>query len=461
MEGSEETIPFAAIQIGQNYGSVSNEEGVFYINIDNFKQTDSLEFSCLGFKTKSILIKDFNGVVYLEEHVNTLDEVTLGGKKLTALEIIANVNKNLKDNYVSQHNTKQKIFYRTKSNQRIIDNRFFIKKTRNIDKKLIARFNKYNDSIREQTKNWRSTTYKDALLNCSLDKKNKLKIEVEKATMLINKGNDNSGEAVRKKLYTFIKKIVKNKSYKIKWGLKKVADSEQLIKDKKETEKTRKMNTMKWKLENLVDDFFFTDSWFLSKILDEDNYNYTLADITYFDDKLVYLLEFSPKKSSSKFKGKLYIDEEDFAVIKFDFNMLKNKNVINVNLKMIGMKTRTYNRNGSMIFTKTKTGKYAPKYIKDANDSYQYVDITLTFKETSEEKNKLKFKINMLNESEIKTTNEYLFLDANSLSESQYSTVVEESVYKLELLKKYDNTLWQKYNIIAPTQSIVNYDAGE
>ncbi len=124
---------------------------------------------------------------------------------------------------------------------------------------------------------------------------------VEKATLLINKGNDNSGEAVRKKLYTFIKKIVKNKSYKIKWGLIKVADSEQLIKDKKETEKTRKTKSMRWELDNLVSDFFFTDSWFLSKILDENKYNYTLADITYFDDKLVYLLEFTPKKSSSKF----------------------------------------------------------------------------------------------------------------------------------------------------------------
>ncbi len=178
---TEETIPYATVQIGENYGTITNEEGVFNINIDNFKPTDSIKFSCLSFKTKTLVIKDFKNIVFLDEQINSLDEVTISDeKKLTALEIIAKANNNLNVNYKTFKNTNNKIFYRTKNIITTKDNKFFIKKAKNIDKKIISKINKFSDSLRQSVKNSKSTHYKDVLANLYFNRKAKQKSRLRK-----------------------------------------------------------------------------------------------------------------------------------------------------------------------------------------------------------------------------------------------------------------------------------------
>jgi len=61
-------------------------------------------------------------------------------------------------------------------------------------------------------------------------------------------------------------------------------------------------------------------------------YNFELVDYTYIDDQSVYIINFSPKRSED-FKGTLYVNTLDFAIIRADY-----QNVINIRIIYIRQK---------------------------------------------------------------------------------------------------------------------------
>lgn len=98
---TNESIPYASVQIGNNYGVVTNNEGKFQINIDHFSNQDSLYFSSLGYKGKRIAIKDFQQEmkIYLTEGVNQLDNVYLVDSDTDVNKIIEKAKNNIYKNY--------------------------------------------------------------------------------------------------------------------------------------------------------------------------------------------------------------------------------------------------------------------------------------------------------------------------------------------------------------------------
>ncbi|MCF6213489.1 MAG: carboxypeptidase-like regulatory domain-containing protein [Flavobacteriaceae bacterium] len=69
-------------------GTVSNENGEFSLNINNYYIQDTLKISCLGYKSKEFLIKDLlNGKsneikISLEDNTEKLKEITITSRKL-------------------------------------------------------------------------------------------------------------------------------------------------------------------------------------------------------------------------------------------------------------------------------------------------------------------------------------------------------------------------------------------
>src|SRR5699024_1202227 len=79
---TDRPIPFADVQIGQNYGVVTNSEGNFRIKTTDFSAKDSLRFSSMGYREKTIALKDYEGNrVYLVPQVQELGAVFLQGEK--------------------------------------------------------------------------------------------------------------------------------------------------------------------------------------------------------------------------------------------------------------------------------------------------------------------------------------------------------------------------------------------
>src|SRR5690554_7535828 len=97
---SHQAIPFATVQIGENHGVVTNQEGDFEIRTAGFSPTDSLVFSFMGYERRAIALKDYaQKEIYLERNVQELDEILLMTQQLTAMEVMEKVVQNLDKNY--------------------------------------------------------------------------------------------------------------------------------------------------------------------------------------------------------------------------------------------------------------------------------------------------------------------------------------------------------------------------
>ncbi|CAL2083457.1 conserved protein of unknown function [Tenacibaculum sp. 190524A02b] len=86
MDKEQLTIPYVnIIALNKNEGTFSDEKGNFKLLRSDFKDSDIIEFSCLGYKTKQITVKDLKNEkikIYLVKVFEKLDEVVLKVKKM-------------------------------------------------------------------------------------------------------------------------------------------------------------------------------------------------------------------------------------------------------------------------------------------------------------------------------------------------------------------------------------------
>lgn len=110
---SKNELTFASITVsGSNISTISNSEGDFLIKIPIDKQDGSLIISYLGYKDKTISIKDLmqeKNIVYLEPIKNLLKEVVVNA--MDANKLFSNVLNNRSKNY-GDSSIKMVGFYR-------------------------------------------------------------------------------------------------------------------------------------------------------------------------------------------------------------------------------------------------------------------------------------------------------------------------------------------------------------
>ena len=109
-------IPFVAVQTAPYKGVISNEEGVFIIQLEDVNDT-SIEFSCLGYQSLTMTLEDLefnNFIVQLLPATNELNAIYLTNTKPNVDAIISRVNTNL----IKNHNSdalSYNLFYRETS----------------------------------------------------------------------------------------------------------------------------------------------------------------------------------------------------------------------------------------------------------------------------------------------------------------------------------------------------------
>lgn len=73
-------IEFANVSLNQtSIGTYTNSKGEF--SFENIKPTDTLKISCIGYKSRSVCVKDVEGPIILISSSINIDEVTVNGKK--------------------------------------------------------------------------------------------------------------------------------------------------------------------------------------------------------------------------------------------------------------------------------------------------------------------------------------------------------------------------------------------
>jgi hypothetical protein len=463
VDANNNPIAFVTVQTSDNTGVITNEEGYFTIS-SNEVTNNELTFSCLGFTTLTISInkiKENDYIIKLEEFISELNKVYLSNTTPNADEIIRKVNLNLSNNYRDEKVTYN-FFHR---NTAYADfDRFEVKinKASGLRKKQLTGVNKSIDSLTNSIINSNTVYFQDYLGDLMIDSKKEAKLEVHKATSLVDHKNNFSLDNVQEKAqHLILKYLDTTMTYKLKTGIIKVEDSLSLRSSKKKSEEkkdTYNIKSLKSDTHNMIHASQTYDNTFLRKIIDPERYKYEFVDVTSYNGELVYIISFRPRKAKSKYAGTLYITDETFAVIKLDYDFGKGKRGEKFNFKLLlGIKYVENINSGTIIYQKSENGIYAPKYIKEEEGHYFYVNRPLKFIENSSRKNKVGF--NFTIEGSAKAKNEVFIISDNDLDLSKFNAYKELKEIPYERLTRYNPSIWKNYNAIEPLEEMKSFNA--
>ena len=201
----------------------------------------------------------------------------------------------------------------------------------------------------------------------------------------------------------------------------------------------------------------FYDGSMLSKLLDPDLYDYSLQDVSNFNDELIYVINYKPRRSRSKYTGRLYITDDSYAITKVDFQFAEGKRGEKLNLKLIfGVKYVENVRKGTVIFQKDSLNNYYPQYIKYEEGRYFYVSRPLKFIENSPAKNKTSFDFTI--ESNVITKQELLLISNTKISSNAFNQITEAKKVPYTRLNKYDANIWQNEETIEPLEEMKRFN---
>lgn len=473
---SKEPIPYATVLLN-NKGVITNEEGKFSFILDgNIQETDSLMISCIGYESVAKPLLAFSsGTILLSPKAIELREVIVSNKNYTADEIMDFVVDNLEKNYSSDF-TKKKLFYRNSSFNRMTKSDFTIKKS------TIDAFNqKFMDSV-ISTVPKANSFYTEILgdLYGNFDEDSQ-KLNLIKASELYDKSKEVDLEKLEDKFNDIIKKNVRTDSYfKIKSGLfgtkidadevfetkvdsADVAAVNQQLEEKKKNEEKRKENFAKYRRERLgelltslpVNDD--SDYNFINK---SRKYKYILKEFTYLGNDAVYVIDFL-SKGSADYKGTLYINSDDFALLRADFENIKPVKTFN----LLGISTNTYLSKGKVIFYKEDTGSYGLRYMEVEQGTRIGIRRPLKIIEKNKvvkgrnKQNELAGKIDFVITDIEK--NEIIVFDTEAISANQYEAYKENNAILPTYMPKYDPEFWKGYTIMEPNTAIKEFTSTE
>ncbi len=469
-KNTNEPIPYATIQLSEHNGIITNEQGRFSFTIDEqLSKSDSVYISSMGYEKVGIALNNItDSIIYIAPKAIELKGVFISNKNLTIDEIMDNVEGKLDQNY-SKDLSHKKLFFRQSDFSDF--NKFDIE----FKKSTIEEFNKkFIDSVISIIPK-KSAYYTETL--CDLyGNFEKQKLNIIKGAELYDKSNDGSMDALSEKVESILKKNVKPNSYlKIKsgWILSTKVQMDSIfendeevaaVKDGMDTSNKKEesyfLKSRKSRLQDLFCGMFFMEDVKLNFIEKSNRYNFELIDYSTIDDNSVYIINFTPK-GGADYKGTIYVNTEDFAIIRADYENIKNLKSI----KLLGISYKDYLYKGKTIFTKGIDGKYSLRYMEKTRGNLFGLKRPLKIIEKNKfvkgrrKQNELSLDLDI---GAIQVTkNEIVVFDSQPLTETEYDNSKENKTIKPQYLSKYDPEFWKGYNIIEPNTAIKQFTSEE
>ncbi|WP_456440189.1 carboxypeptidase-like regulatory domain-containing protein [Psychroserpens sp.] len=457
---TNEPIPFVAIQTAQYKGVISNDEGVFVINLEDVSDNE-IGLSCLGFEPITIRlddIKNSNYIIRLKSAINELDTVYLSNSKPNVDSIISKVNRNLKMNYKSD-SLSYKLFYRETAYVDFKNLNLKVNKSTHFKKRQLEDANNQLAEMGREIQNSNSVYFKDFSGDLHVLDNESRKLTVDKATKIINSNKDFSIENIQEKAQRIILKYLDTtKTYKLKTGLFKIEDSLSLANDhENDLGNEFDIKNLRSSASSLLKRSQTGSSSILRKVLNTENYEYTIKNVTFEEGEMVYLIDFSPKRSRAKFSGSMYVTDESFAVLKLDYQYSEGKRGEKINLRfLLGIKYIQNVNQGTIIYKRNKYDFYEPRYIKHESGDYFFVNRPLKFIENSENRNKTTFDFKI--EGNNKNREELLFTSIDAVDTETYNSLNEAKSVIYQSLHKYDSDTWTGKETLAPTKELKTFE---
>ena len=470
---SQNPIPFANVTSNFNKNTITNEEGRFRLFKDiPFTNKDSIYLSSIGYNSLSLsvnLTDEFK--ILLSPKIIELETVVVTNREeLTAIEIINKVKENVKNVFDFDYKSKR-VFRR-----RIIMSDFD-KANIDIKKSSIKEFDQiFMDSINKtipKKNNFYIEVLYDFFGNRNPDNQ---KVNILKSAELINKDNEISFKTIQSKIQPIVDVKVKRDSYfKFKSGIFPIdIDSEGLDFMSIDSTDNSQLEKIKKNKLNEKKDFNFNNRNYIKDIsnsyIDYENkelkyevfkksrkFNFKIAEFSYLGYEPVYIIEYYPKSSRGKYKGRLFIHADDFALIRIDYQsigLLRNFN-------FLGLFYRLDKRLVKRIFKKNENNKYDLYFAENYYESSFGLDRPLKIIEKNKnvrgrrKQNQLLMQINFTGNNKVKT--EVIFIESNKLSNQDFNSVKEIDAELPVELKKYDPNFWAGYNILEPKQILKEF----
>ncbi len=461
-QSSKEPIPYATVQFKKGKGVITNEEGYFSFN-PSIVTVDSIKISCMGYVQRTLPVKAFSttkATVYLQRNTIALNDVSVYASAPNIDAIMARVRRNIFINYKEQP-IRQKIFHRVSSDVDFEELLGTIERSTLIDKQQLAEANAALEVFSKQFTSESIRHYTEFLAERSWSDSSKVKMT--KATYLFDASKIIDADELQKKGQEIIlKHLDSSKTYKVKTGLFKIEDSLKLdiedLQEKEEDKDNWDVSYFRGTMNGVLKNFQFKSDSFLDKLINPKYYEYKLEDeLASFNGKTLFVVRFQPRKRRAKYSGKLYINDEDYAIVRADYTYAEGRQGKKVNLKfLLGIRYHETLHRGTLFFQRDEKLKaYIPYYAKRETGKYVYVKRPFKFIENTAEKNKLKCEFLM--ELSISEKDEMMVLESNVLDIPAFRAFEEQDKFKVESLQRYDPKIWQEYQVLSPVDDMKTF----
>ncbi len=469
---TQKPIPYATVQLN-NKGVITNEEGRFSFQLnETIQPTDSLSISCIGYASLKKPLNEFSEkVIVLAAKAIELNPVIVTNKNYTPEEIVEEVENSLAKNY-NLGFAKKRIFLRETYGNQILKTNYSLKKS------TIKAFNKkFIDSLISQVPK-RNTYYTEVLgdLYGNSDSEEQ-KLDLIKASELYDKSMELDFEMLEERFNEIMKKNVKTDSYfKIKSGLfgtkvdgdelfeeevdsTDVAALNKKLEEEKKNKEDRKKFFAKYKRETLgklYENLPVYEDTDYNVIFKPGRYNLILEDFTYLGDAAVYVIRFTPKRSED-FRGKLFINSDDFALIRMDFENVKPLR----DFSLLGVSINEYLAKGRVIFSKGNDAKYHLSYYdisKGIKAGFRR-PLKIIEKNKNVKGRRKQNELSMKVDAAFGNLNRYelVVFDEAPISEAKFEGFKENNLVLPKYMSNYDAEFWKGYDIIEPNQAIKEF----
>lgn len=461
---TQEAIPYVNIQIiGKNTGTLTNEEGKFVINLDYNSIKDSLLIQHVGYIPiiTSITELQHNNTVLLLEDIYKLDEIVLLASTPNIKSILEGVLKNKDRNYKKQ-NTHSLTFTRTRN----VD---YIKGLSIEEKK--SNINEINEELlSEVVKHTPKETYSytdflgDIYYNANTEEKDSTAYKVNpiKTVELQNK-------SVNELDYfnSLFDSLFSNTNDKEYWKIKSGIIGQRIENTISDTEidstthrRLRKVMQHKYYKDEFINNLKITDLnnesiWdFLHK---PNRYAFEFAGGLTIDNDEVYIIDFYPKEKGL-YQGRMYININNYAILKADFSYPKEK--VGTQFKLFGIGYTQSNSKLSVSFEKINNSYQVKYFSHQLNHDFSFNRKVSLQKLKSrflfdKKVHEIKVDIN-LNASSLNSF-EYLAINTSHISTEDFDNFIEIKDLNKIYVEQFSSDLWKGYPIIQPTEKMKQY----
>ncbi len=467
---TREPLPFANIVIeGKHTGTISNVDGLYVLDVEGIESDQLITFNYMGYETYKITLGELQKLtlVDLKPAILNLNELAVYSSQLTAKDIIDRVRKNYEVNH-PQLNMKQRVFYHKyektrwpKENGLVLKSSDFV----GLDKKTLEElFTMIPEEFVE---------YHDAMVDLySLD--GKKKVEVIEAVSLEEGSTEKLQKEVEQKLEEFFEDIESSQTdpdvyYKFRTGIfaKKIDDGDiapdsiQLAQKKDSLNFLVSTNHLKYSIQRVIRNWadLSSDNW--EFINHSGRYNYTLGDVTIFNDELVYPIVFSPRKKGL-FEGVMYVSTATFGILQLDYAFADGKQSENIHL--LGFGHSMDFKKARVIFERAELG-YFVKYINAEQREKASIDRNFTVMKKEKrffidkELNEIKMSADL--RFDISLNLELLILDRKQVDPLEFQKVNEPKITRFRKEYAYSPEVWNNRTVIAPSEELQEYKRKE